>query len=226
MANRSKRYRQARAEVDRKERYSLGKAIDIVRSMPGADFDETVEVAIQLGIDPRQTDQQVRTSLSLPHGTGKEVRVIVFAEGDDAEAAREAGADEVGSDDLVERIEDGWMDFDVALATPKMMSKVGRLGRYLGPRGLMPTPKNGTVRDDIGDAVEEFKAGKVELRNDDGGNVHVPVGKLSFADEQLQENVQAVMEQLTRQKPPGATGRFFRNVVISSTMSPGVKLSI
>ncbi len=226
MVTRSKRYKKARDRIDRSQRYALEDAIDLLKSMPQADFDETVELAVQLGIDPRQTDQQVRTSISLPHGTGKSVTVVVFAEGDDAEEALEAGADEVGSDDLVERVEDGWMDFDVALATPSMMSQVGRLGRYLGPRGLMPTPKNGTVRDDIAAAVEEFKAGKVEMRNDDGGNIHVPVGKISFGDEELGDNVHAVLEHLAREKPTGASGQYFKNVVLTSTMSPGVKLAM
>lgn len=226
MASRSKRYEKALQQVDRTTRYPLDEAIKLLKSMPQADFDETVELAVQLGIDPRQTDQQVRTSISLPNGTGKSVRVVAFAEGEEAEAALEAGADEVGSDDLVERVEDGWMDFDVALATPSMMSKVGRLGRYLGPRGLMPTPKNGTVRQDLGQAVEEFKAGKVELRNDDSGNVHAPVGKLSFENQELLENITTALEHLVRQKPAGVRGRYFRNVVLTSTMGPGVKLAM
>lgn len=226
MVTRSKRYKKAREKVDRSRRYSLDEAIGLLKSVPHADFDETVELAVQLGIDPRQTDQQVRTSISLPNGTGKSVTVVVFADGEDAERAIEAGADEAGSDELIERVEDGWMDFDVALATPSMMSQVGRLGRYLGPRGLMPTPKNGTVRSDIADAVEEFKAGKVEMRNDDSGNIHVPVGKMSFADDALEKNIHTVLEHLAREKPPGASGQYFRNVVLTSTMSPGVKLAM
>lgn len=226
MVTRSKRYKEAREKVDRSQRYSLGEALTLLKSVPNANFDETVELAVQLGIDPRQTDQQVRTSISLPHGTGKSVSVVVFAEGDDAERAMEAGAEEAGADELVERVEDGWMDFDVALATPSMMGQVGRLGRYLGPRGMMPTPKNGTVRSDIGEAVQEFKAGKVEIRNDDSGNIHVPVGKLSFSDEDLEANVHAVLEHLVVEKPTGVSGRYFRNVVLTSTMGPGVKLAM
>ena len=226
MVQRSRRYVQAREQVDRTRAYELEEAVDLVKSLGDANFDETVELSVQLGIDPRQSEEQVRTSLSLPNGVGKTVSVAVFAEGADAEEAQAAGADVVGGDDLIERVDDGWMDFDVALATPEMMRKLGRIGRYLGPRGLMPTPKNGTVREDIGEAVQEFKAGKVELRNDDGGNIHAPVGKVSFESEAICENVRAVLEHLWEKKPVGLKGRYFRNVVLSSTMGPGVKINV
>lgn len=226
MVTRSRRYTEARDKVDRSRRYTLDEAVELIKSVPHVDFDETVELAVQLGIDPKQTDQQIRTSIALPHGTGKSVSVVVFAEGDDADKAIEAGADEAGSDELVERVEDGWMDFDVALATPSMMSQVGRLGRYLGPRGLMPTPKNGTVRSDIADAVEEFKAGKVEMRNDDSGNIHVPVGKISFDNGDIEENIQTVLRELVQEKPTGVSGQYFKNVVVTCTMGPGVKLAM
>ncbi|MBS3763125.1 MAG: 50S ribosomal protein L1 [Planctomycetes bacterium] len=226
MAKRSRRYQEACAQIDKSAVYPVGEAIDILKSIRSAQFDETVELHVQLGIDPRQSDQQIRTSLSLPNGTGRSLKVAVFADGNNAEKALEAGAEEVGSDELIERVEDGWMDFDVALATPSMMSKIGRLGRYLGPQGLMPTPKNGTVREDIGEAVKEFKAGKVELRNDEGANIHTPVGKMSFSKEELMENVQTVLEHLLQKRPTGLKGRFFRNVVLSSTMSPGIKVQI
>jgi len=226
MAHRSRRYLQCKQQVDRTRSYTLGEAVRLLKSLRTARFDETVEVAVQLGIDPRQGDQQVRSSVSLPHGIGKSVRVVVFAEGEKARQAREAGADEVGGAELIERVEKGWMEFDVALATPGMMRTLGRLGRLLGPRGLMPTPKNGTVREDIAEAVKEFKAGKVELRNDSGGNVHAPVGKLSFSEQMLEENVREVLDHLQRVKPSGCKGRYVRAVVLTSTMGPGVKVSL
>jgi len=226
MGSRSRRYAQNRQQVDTSALYPLSEAIRLLRSLRAARFDETVEVAVQLGIDPRQSEQQVRGSVSLPHGIGKTLRVAVFAEGEKAEQARQAGADVVGAADLIERVEQGWMEFDVALATPQMMRMLGRLGRLLGPRGLMPTPKNGTVREDIDAAVKEFKAGKVELRNDSGGNVHAPVGKLSFDDAMLEENVREVLDQLQRMKPASSKGRYLRRVVLSSTMGPGVKVGV
>ncbi len=226
MASRSKRYRESKSRIQQEKEYSVTDAIDALRSGKKAGFDETVEMAVRLGIDPKNSDQQVRTSVGLPHGTGKSVRVAVFAEGEDADAAREAGADSVGGDDLVAKVEEGWLDFDVALATPPMMRKIGALGRFLGPRGLMPNPKNGTLRADIGEAVNEFKAGKVELRNDDGGNVHVPVGKLSFCKGHLEENINAVLQHLQGIRPPGLGQRFFQKAVLSSTMGPGIPLMV
>ena len=189
MAAHSKRYRENRSKVDKTRKYSLTEALEMLMDFKHAKFDESVELSINLGIDPRQSDQQIRGSLSLPHGIGKEVRVIVFAEGEAAEQAAEAGADEVGSTELAEKIQGGWLDFDVALATPDMMRVVGRLGRVLGPQGKMPSPKSGTVTPDIATAVREFKAGKIEFRNDSGGCLHIVVGKLSFTNEQLQENI-------------------------------------
>jgi large subunit ribosomal protein L1 len=212
--------------VNRETLYPLEEAIGLVKSLKPAKFDETIELSVQLGIDAKQTDQQVRTSLSLPHGIGKKVRVVVFSEGENATRAREAGADEVGSDELITKVEGGWMDFDVALATPDMMRKVAKLGRHLGPRGLMPTPKNATVRQDIAEAVKEFQAGKVELRADAGGNIHAPVGKRSFSTEAINANVREVLEHLLRHKPIGVKGRYFKTVVLSATMGPGVKIRV
>jgi large subunit ribosomal protein L1 len=226
MARRSRRYQKSREAVDRSHLYRLEEAVQKVKSMAPARFDETVECSVQLGIDPRHSDQQVRGSISLPHGTGKERTIAVFADGANAEAAREAGADIVGADDLIEKVEKGFLDFDVALATPDIMGRVGRLGRHLGPRGLMPSPKSGTVRADIAEAVQEFKAGKIEFRNDSGGNVHVPVGKLSFEVAALTENVQAVIDQLVRMKPAASKGRYLCKVCVASTMNPAVPVDI
>jgi large subunit ribosomal protein L1 len=224
MAPRSRRYEKALQIAERGEAFGLEEAIEKILAMPAANFDETVECHVQLGIDPRHSDQQVRGSITLPHGTGSETRVAVFAEGADADAAREAGADIVGSDELAEQIEDGFLDFDVCIATPNMMSKVGRLGRILGPRGMMPSPKSGTVRPDIAAAVEEFKAGKLEFRNDSGGNVHVPIGKRSFQPQELVENAMTLLETLLRMKPMASKGRYFRKVCVTSTMSPAVQV--
>jgi len=226
MAKRSKRYREAETKIDTEKVYSLSDAINVVKSCTSAAFNETVEVTVKLGIDPKSSDQQIRTSVGLPHGTGKSVRVAVFAEGEDADAARDAGADVVGGDDLISRVEDGWAEFDVALAPPPMMRKIGQLGRFLGPRGLMPSPKNGTLRADLGDAVKEFKAGKVEIRNDDGGNIHVPVGKVSFDRAKLEENIKAIFQHLQGLRPPGLGNRFFLKSVLSSTMGPGVRFGL
>ncbi len=226
MSKRSKRYTEARSRVDQERQYSVLEAIDLLKSGKKAAFDETVELAVRLGIDPKNSDQQVRTSVGLPHGTGKSVRVAVFAEGDEAEEARSAGADFVGDDELIQKVEGGWLDFDIALATPPMMRKMGQLGRFLGPRGLMPNPKNGTLRTDIAQAVSEFKAGKVELRNDNGGNVHVPVGKLSFSKADLEENISEVFQHLQGARPPGFGRRFLLKAVLTSTMGPGVRLTV
>ena len=226
MAKKSKRYRQCLEKVDKDRTYDLEDAVQLVKSMATAGFDETVELCVELGIEASRGDQQVRGNMALPHGLGKERSVAVFASGESALEAEEAGADYVGDDDLIERVEDGWMDFDVALATPDMMSKIGRLGRFLGPQGLMPSPKSGTVTDDIGTAVKEFKAGRVEFRNDDGGNVHMPMGKVSFGSQELVENVEAALDELVSLRPLGAKGRYLKKVTLSSTMSPGVKVEV
>jgi large subunit ribosomal protein L1 len=193
----------------------------MLKSLPAPKFDETVEVAVRLGIDPRKTDQLVRGAVSLPKGLGKTVKVVVFAEGDKAEAAREAGADEVGSDDLAAKIQGGWMDFDVVIASPDMMKHVGKLGKVLGPQGKMPSPKSGTVTPNVGDAVTEFKAGKVEFRTDAGGNVHAPLGKRSFSTEDLVANLSAFMNHLSGMRPAAVKGNFVRRISVSTTMSPG-----
>ncbi|MFP4200957.1 MAG: 50S ribosomal protein L1 [Bacillota bacterium] len=225
MASRSKTYEEARKKIDRERLYSPDEAVRLVKETARAKFDESVECHIRLGVDPRHADQVVRGSTVLPHGTGREVRVVVFAQGDKAEEAREAGADEVGGEELAEKIEGGWLDFDVAVASPDMMSVVGRLGRILGPRGMMPNPKSGTVTSDVGQAVRETKAGKVEYRTDRQGNVHVPIGKVSFEEEKLLENLLALTDTLQKARPPGAKGRYFLRVTLASTMGPGIKVN-
>jgi len=212
--------------VDRHKVYALDEAVSVLKSQRPVRFDETVELAVELGIDARQNDQQVRGAVSLPNGIGRSRCVAVFAEGEKADEARQAGAEHVGGADLIERVQEGWSEFDVALATPDMMRQIGKLGRQLGPRGLMPSPKNGTLRDDIGQAVKEFKAGKIELRNDSGGNVHAPVGKLSFSAEALLENTRALLDLLVQMKPQRIKGKYFKTIVLSSTMGPGVKVGV
>ena len=224
MAQHGKRYRDATRRFDRDGLHSAVEAVDLVRSLPSAGFDETVELVVRLGVDPRKADQIVRGTVGLPSGTGKDVRVAVFAAGEAAEAARDAGASIVGADDLAEQIQGGMLDFDVAVATPDMMPLVGRLGRILGPRGLMPNPKTGTVTPDVAKAVAEFKGGKVEYRTDRYGNVHVPIGKKSFTSEALLENFRAVVDELNRAKPAAAKGRYVKRVTLSSTMGPGIKV--
>ena len=224
MATKGKRYTDASRGFDRQRLHGLGEAVDVVKRLARAGFDETVELAVRLGVDPRRADQIVRGTVALPAGTGKAVRVAVFAAGEAAEQARAAGADVVGSDDLVERVQGGFLDFDVAIATPETMGQVGRLGRLLGPRGLMPNPKTGTVTPDVGRAVTEFKGGRVEYRTDKYGNIHVPVGRVSFERAALVENVRAVLDELHRAKPAAAKGRYVRSVTLSSTMGPGVKV--
>jgi large subunit ribosomal protein L1 len=219
-----KKYRAALEHFDRQHLYSPSEAVELVKEQAPAKFDETVELAVRLGVDPRKADQIVRGTLSLPAGTGRTARVVAFAQGDAAAEARAAGADEVGADDLVAKVEGGFLDFDVAIATPDMMGQVGKLGRVLGPRGLMPNPKTGTVTTDVGKAVAEFKGGRVEYRTDKVGNVHVRVGKVSFTKEQLLQNVHAVIEELMRVKPAAAKGRYLRGVTASSTMGPGVHI--
>jgi large subunit ribosomal protein L1 len=222
--HKGKKYVAALERFDREELYPPADAVGLVRDMATANFDETVELAIRLGVDPRKADQIVRGTLSLPSGTGRTARVVVFAAGELAAEAREAGADEVGADDLVARVEGGFLDFDVAIATPDLMGQVGKLGRVLGPRGLMPNPKTGTVTTDVGKAVTEFKGGRVEYRTDKVGNVHVRVGKISFTPEQLLANLHAVIDELVRAKPAAAKGRYLRSVSVSSTMGPGVHI--
>ncbi len=219
-----KRYNDAARRFDRDALHAPGEAVDIVKSLAQAKFDETVELAVRLGVDPRKADQMVRGTVGLPSGTGKDVRVAVFATGDAAAEAREAGADVVGADDLADRVQGGEMDFDVAIATPDLMPLVGRLGRVLGPRGLMPNPKTGTVTTDVGRAVTEFKGGRVEYRTDRYGNIHVPIGKVSFDRRALLQNLQAVIEELQRAKPASAKGRYMRGIALSSTMGPGVNV--
>jgi large subunit ribosomal protein L1 len=225
MSQHGKRYRSLSGRYDRETLYGAGDAIDLVKSMASTKFDETVELAVRLGVDPRKADQIVRGTLSLPAGTGKSVRVAVFAAGEQAADARAAGADVVGADDLVSRVRDqGFLEFDVAIATPDLMGQVGTLGRILGPRGLMPNPKTGTVTTDVARAVTEFKGGRVEYRTDKVGNVHLPVGKVSFSKADLAANVRAVIEELVRAKPAAAKGRYLLAVTLSSTMGPGVRV--
>ncbi|MGH9115970.1 MAG: 50S ribosomal protein L1 [Acidimicrobiales bacterium] len=224
MSSRGKKYADAARRFERTRSYMPGEALELVRSLAHARFDETVELAVRLGVDPRKADQVVRGTVGLPSGTGKAVRVVVFAAGPAAEEARSAGADVVGADDLVARVDGGFMDFDVAIATPELMGQVGRLGRKLGPRGLMPNPKTGTVTPDVGKAVSEFKGGRVEYRADtrSRGVVQVPIGKVSFTRAQLLANFRAVIEELHRAKPAAAKGRYIKSVAVSSTMGPGV----
>lgn len=223
---RSKLYRARRELVDRLKLYPLNEALQALKEMPGCKFDETVEIAFNLGIDPRQSDQAIRGAMVLPHGTGKSVRVIVIASGESADAARAAGADEVGADELVERIKGGWLDFDVVVATPAAMKQVRALGRVLGPRGLMPNPKTGTVTDDTATAVSQAKAGRVEYRADRGGCIHTAIGKLSFSAQQLEENAMAVVQTILRAKPTGLRGRYLVGLTVCSTMGPGIKIDI
>ncbi len=224
MAIGSKRYRALREKLKTEEPVSLAEAVKQLKQFGTTKFIQTVEVSTNLGIDPRQSDQNVRGSVALPHGIGKSVRVAVFAQGDNAEKALAAGADIVGGDDLAQKIKGGFMDFDVALATPDMMGIVGPLGRVLGPRGLMPSPRSGTVTADIAAGVREFKAGKIEFRNDKGGNVAAPVGKLSFTDTQLIENIESFLNHLRLVKPVAAKGTYIRTITISATMSPGIRI--
>jgi len=227
MTQRGKKYVDSARRFDRQRLYGPLEALELVKSLSYAKFDESVELAVRLGVDPRRADQVVRGTVSLPAGTGKDVRVAVFAAGDAATDAREAGADVVGADDLVNRIQnEGFLDFDVAIATPDLMGQVGRLGRLLGPRGLMPNPKTGTVTTDVGRAVSEFKGGKVEYRADtrSRGVVQVPIGKSSFTRDQLLENFRAVIDELNRAKPAAAKGRYMKSIAVSSTMGPGIKI--
>jgi large subunit ribosomal protein L1 len=223
MARSGRKYRAAAATVDRLRVYDPRDALDTVKTASFAKFDETVEVAVHLGVDPRHADQIVRGTVVLPHGTGKVVRVLVIAQGDKAKEAEAAGADFVGPE-YADQIKDGWLECDVVIATPDMMGKVGQLGRILGPRGLMPNPKSGTVTMDVGRAVSDVKGGKIEYRVDKTGNLHAPVGKVSFTHDQLQENLTAFMESVVRAKPAAAKGTYVRSVTVSSTMGPGVRV--
>jgi large subunit ribosomal protein L1 len=223
--SKGKKFTDSVRRFDRQAQHAPGEAVDLVKSLASANFDETVELAVRLGVDPRKADQIVRGTVGLPAGTGKDVRVAVFAAGPQAAEAREAGADVVGADDLAEQVQKGFLDFDVAIATPELMrSQVGKLGRVLGPRGLMPNPKTGTVTDDVGRAVREFKGGRVEYRTDRYGNIHVPIGKASFDRRSLLENMRAVVDELQRAKPASSKGRYLRGMTVSSTMGPGVKV--
>lgn len=223
MPKRGRKYQDARGLFDRETKYEPQDALRMVKETSKRGFDETVEMAVRLGVNPKHADQQVRGSVVLPHGTGKTVKVIVFAKGEKIREAEAAGAEEAGADELVEKVQGGWMDFDVAVATPDMMSSVGKLGKVLGPRGLMPNPKSGTVTFEIEKAVNDIKAGKVEYRTDKAGNVHVPIGKVSFSEEQLLENFNAVMDALIKARPTAAKGQYLRNISVSSTMGPGIK---
>jgi large subunit ribosomal protein L1 len=222
--NRSKRYRAAAEQVDRSKSYNLSEAVAALKKFPPTKFDQTVTVSIRLGVDPKQSDQMVRGTCPLPHGSGKLVRVLVFAEGQSAKAAKEAGAEYVGFKDLIEKVQGGFQDFDVAVATPAAMAEVRKLGKVLGPRGLMPNPKTGTVTDDTAKAVQEVKAGRVEFKLDKNGNVAVPVGKFSFEEKALVENGNAVIEAVVRARPATAKGRFLEGMTLSATMSPGIHL--
>ncbi|MDQ1272801.1 MAG: large subunit ribosomal protein [Planctomycetota bacterium] len=226
MSKRSKRYLESRNVVDFEKKYELKEAVKILKSFKQAKFDESVEVAMKLGIDAKQSDQLIRGSISLPKGIGKSLKVIVFAAGEKAAIAKKSGADEVGAEDLVKKVEGGWADFDVAIASSDMMRLVGKLGRVLGPQGKMPSPKSGTVTDDIETAVKEFKAGKIEYRTDAGGNVHSIVGKVSFLEKDLEENISTFVKHIANSRPASAKGVFVEKVSVSSTMSPGIMLQV
>ncbi|MEN1968922.1 50S ribosomal protein L1 [Lentibacillus sp. N15] len=226
MAKKSKRYQEAIKLVDRSKAYEINEAVALVKETAKANFDETVEVAFRLGVDPKKADQQIRGAMVLPHGTGKTQRVLVFAKGDKAKEAEAAGADYVGDQDMINKINQGWFEFDVIVATPDMMAEVGKLGRVLGPKGLMPNPKTGTVTFEVEKAVNEIKAGKVEYRVDKSSNIHVPIGKISFDNEKLVDNFIALAEQMIKVKPQAAKGVYMRNANITSTMGPGIRVDI
>jgi len=225
MSKHGKRYLEAVKLIDKSKSYSPIEALSLIKYMPKSKFDETVEVSIRLGVDPRQSDQQIRGAVVLPHGTGRSIKILVFAKGEKAKEAEEAGADRVGAEDVVEEIQKGWMDFDVAIATPDMMGLVGKLGKILGPKGLMPNPKTGTVSMDVAKAVKESKAGKVEYRVDKTAIVHVPIGKVSFESEKLLRNFRTIMDALIKAKPSAAKGTYVKSVAVSGTMSPGVRIA-
>ena len=224
MSGKGKSYRARLEKIDRDKRYTLEEGLRLVRETARVKFDETVELAVRLGVDPRQADQNIRGTVLLPHGMGKTVKVLAFAKGEKEKEAQEAGADFIGSDELVKKISEGWLEFDKAVATPDMMAAVGRIGKILGPRGLMPNPKAGTVTQEIGKAVQELKAGKLEFRVDKAGIVHVPIGRVSFPEEQLLENARVIFDSLMRAKPASAKGNYIRGVALSATMGPGIKV--
>lgn len=226
MAKKGKKYQEAFKLVDRTKSYDVKEAIALAKEAAKANFDETVEAAFRLGVDPKKADQQIRGAMVLPHGTGKTQRVLVFAKGEKAKEAEAAGADYVGETDYINKINQGWFEFDVIVATPDMMAEVGKLGRVLGPKGLMPNPKTGTVTFEVGNAVKDIKAGKVEYRVDKSSNIHVPIGKISFDNEKLIENFAAITETLVKVKPQSSKGTYMRNVSVSSTMGPGIKVDV
>jgi len=224
MASIGKKYSEARSKVDREKRYDMEEALDILPQISYAKFDETVELALRLGVDPRHSEQMVRGSVALPNGLGKKVRILVFAKGQKEKEAQDAGADYVGAEDLIEKIQKGWADFDKTISTPDMMGMVSKLGKILGPKGLMPNPKVGTVTFDIAKTVKEMKAGRVEFRVDKAGNLHVSVGKISFGKEKLLENINSLLEAVIRLKPPSSKGTYIKGIAVSATMSPGIKI--
>ena len=226
MPTHGKKYLESRKKVNREAKYSLDEALDLLKGCATAKFDETIEVAMRLGVDPKYPDQQVRGSVVLPHGTGKSVRVVVFAKGEKAKEAQEAGADFVGSDDLVAKVQGGWLDFDKAVATPDMMGAVGKIGKILGPRGLMPNPKVGTVTFDVAKAVRDLKGGKVEFKVEKSGTLHAGIGKASFGREKIRENFLAFFEAISKAKPSAAKGTYIKTLAVSSTMGPGIKLNV
>lgn len=226
MAKVGRKHREALKQIDRSKSYAIEEAVELLKSVAKANFDETVEVAYRLGVDPKKADEQIRGAFVLPHGTGKTQRVLVFAKGDKLKEAEEAGADYVGDQDLINKINQGWFDFDVIVATPDMMAEVGKLGRVLGPKGLMPNPKTGTVTFEVAKAVQDIKAGKVEYRVDKASNIHVPIGKLSFDDNKLIENFKAMTETIVKAKPQSSKGTYMKNVVLTSTMGPGIKIDV
>ncbi|WP_314733338.1 50S ribosomal protein L1 [Anaerobacillus sp. CMMVII] len=226
LAKKGKKYQEAAKLVDRTKAYPIEEAIELVKKTSVASFDETVEVAFRLGVDPKKADQQIRGAVVLPHGTGKVQRVLVFAKGEKAKEAEAAGADYVGDEDYINKIAQGWFDFDVVVATPDMMGQVGKLGRVLGPKGLMPNPKTGTVTFEVERAVNEIKAGKIEYRVDKAGNIHAPIGKVSFDTNKLVENLNTVVETLVKVKPAAAKGTYMKNIAVASTMGPGVKVNV
>ncbi len=225
LKNRGKKYQEAAKLVDRSKFYDIEEAVPLLKKAATAKFDETVEVAFRLGVDPKKADENIRGAVVLPHGTGKTQRVLVFAKGEKVKEAEAAGADYIGDQDIINKINDGWFDFDVIVATPDMMAEVGKLGRVLGPKGLMPNPKTGTVTFEIEKAVKEIKAGKVEYRVDKAGNVHVPIGKVSFDDEKIIENFETIVDTIIKAKPQSSKGTYLKTIAITSTMGPGIKIN-